>query len=146
MGLALLLFIGALVAVFQYREMRLAKYHSAIAEVFARRGQLRTEYLEISRTHRPAPFGLKRYAEALRQIDTASCPTRFRQAWLIYEQAWDRTTNRNLGDLVYEVGAIVQAVGPEHDAHYFLDNAQKLNTREAWFFCERVALQFGVTD
>ena len=92
------------------------------------------------------PDAPRRYANALREIDTESCPARFRQAWLIYEQAWERQTNRSLGDLAYEASAIVQAVGPAHDAHYYLENAKKLNTREAWFLCERIALDFGVTS
>jgi hypothetical protein len=146
LGVVLTLLIGAGVAMSKHRAERLAQYHSAIATVFANRSQLRNEYLAAGHGHRPVRFSPKRYAEALRQIDTTSCPTRFREAWLIYEQAWDRTTNQNIGDLAYEVGSVLQAAGPAHDAHYFLDNAQRLNTREAWFYCERVALEFGVTD
>ena len=147
--IGVLAFVAVLVVVsiglMLFREHQIAQGRITITDVFYERLKLRSEYLEGGPNRKPVQYGVKKYADGLRLIDTSSCPKKFRQAWLIYLQAWDRNMNQNLGDLVYEAGSVLQAVVPSHDAHYFLENSQKSSVREAWFYCERVAMEYGAS-
>jgi hypothetical protein len=83
------------------------------------------------------------YLRALKTIDTAGCPERFRLVWLDYVQAWERklSTHRATENLLE---ALPAAQGNLSGFNDITKGMEASDTDEAWRRCERVALEFGV--
>ncbi len=84
------------------------------------------------------------YVTALHNIDTSSCPKKFRLVWLDYVQTWERMAQyppiRKIEDIVQSAEAILNPSGlADVD-----QRADKRDTTEAWRQCVRVALEFDV--
>ncbi len=119
-----------------WRQHQLEDYRAGISAVLARRVELRSQFLSAG--HRPMT---KAYVEALKEVDTSACPPRFKLAWLGYVHAWERRTDST--EAIYGVTSFAEGF-TEGDFKPLLHEMDKLNTNEAWYVCQQIAVLYGV--
>jgi hypothetical protein len=133
----------------------------AIQSVLTQRAEARSRAIVwiVQGLNRRQDIDTRVYIPALQKINPLECPERFRQAWLDYEQAWERRADAVLqqqiqlrqlatkvnGSLGLGVTGGHVAYGSEHpNLEHAAEDLAKEDSNEDWLTCKRVAMEYGV--